>query len=53
MRDARDRLCEVIQEGLLDPDEFVVMVAKWLTNEEIEDMMDANYINLKELCGWD
>ena len=50
-RDARDRLCEVVQEGLLDPDIFVVMGAKWMTNDEIIEMCDANEINLARLCG--
>ena len=50
-RDARERLCEAVQEGLLDPDYFVVMVAKWLTNDEIIEMCDANEINLKQVCG--
>ena len=50
-RDARERLCEAVQEGLLDPDMFVVMVAKWMTNDDIIEMMDANEINLRQLVG--
>ena len=51
-RDARERLCEAVQEGLLDPDYFVVMVAKWMTNDDIIEMCDANEINLKILTGY-
>jgi hypothetical protein len=51
-RDARERLCEAIQEGLLDPNNFVVMVAKWMTNDDIIEMCDANEINLKTLTGY-
>ena len=51
-RDARERLCEAVQEGLLDPDNFVVMVAKWMTNDEIVEMCDANQIKLKILTGY-
>ena len=51
-RDARERLCEAVQEGLLDPDYFVVMVAKWMTNDDIIEMCDANEINLKRLVGY-
>ena len=51
-RDARERLCEAVQEGLLDPDMFVVMVAKWMTNDDIVEMCDANEINLKSLTGY-
>tara|TARA_B100001079_G_scaffold263826_1_gene267473 strand:+ start:652 stop:825 length:174 start_codon:yes stop_codon:yes gene_type:complete len=49
-RDARERLCEAVQNGLLDPDYFVVMVAKWMTNDEIVEMCDANEINLARMC---
>ena len=51
-RDARERLCEAVQEGLLNHDYFVVMVAKWMTNDDIIEMCDANEINLKQLCGY-
>ena len=51
-RDARERLCEAVQEGLLDPDMFVIMVAKWMTNDDIIEMCDANEINLKSLTGY-
>ena len=51
-RDARERLCEAVQEGLLDPDYFVTMVAKWMTNDEIIEMCDANEINLRDLTGY-
>ena len=51
-RDARERLCEAVQEGLLDPDMFVVMVAKWMTNDDIIEMMDVNEINLRQLVGY-
>jgi|TARA_Y100000310_G_scaffold216592_1_gene217633 hypothetical protein len=51
-RDARERLCEAVQEGLLNPDMFVVMVAKWMTNDDIIEMMDANEINLRDLTGY-
>ena len=51
-RAARARLCEAVQEGLLDPDYFVTMVAKWMTNDDIIEMCDANEINLKILTGY-
>jgi hypothetical protein len=51
-RDARERLCEAVQEGSIDPNYFVTMVAKWMTNDEIIEMCDANEINLKVLTGY-
>ena len=50
-RDARDRLVEATEDGMLDPQTVVMMVAKWMTNDDIIDMMDANEVNLARLCG--
>ena len=50
-RDARERLCEATQDGLLDPQTVVEMVARWMTNDEIIEMCDANEINLARMCG--
>tara|TARA_B100000902_G_C27268147_1_gene894794 strand:+ start:1213 stop:1371 length:159 start_codon:yes stop_codon:yes gene_type:complete len=51
MKDARDRLVEATEDGLLDPQTVVMMVAKWMTNDEIIDMCDANELNLARMCG--
>ena len=50
-RDARDRLVEATQDGLLDPQLVVMMVAKWMTSDEIIEMCDANEINLARIVG--
>ena len=50
-RDARDRLVEATEDGLIDPQMVVMMVAKWMTSDEIYDMCDANEINLARMCG--
>ena len=50
-RDARDRLVEATEDGLLDPQMVVMMVAKWMTSDEIYDMCDANELNLARMCG--
>ena len=50
-RCGRDRIVEATQDGLLDPQEVVLMMAKWMTSDEIYDMCDANEINLARILG--
>ena len=50
-RCGRDRILEATQDGHLDPQEVVLMMAKWMTSDEIYDMCDANEINLARILG--
>ena len=50
-RCARDRLLEATQDGYLDAQTVVEMVARWMTSEEIVDMCDQNEVNLARMCG--
>ncbi len=50
-RSARDRLLEATEDGLLDPQVVVEMVARWLTSDEIIEMCDHNEINLARICS--
>lgn len=45
-RDARDRLLELVEEGLVDPQYVILAFCKWNTREDIEDMCHANEIEL-------
>lgn len=45
-RDARDRLLELVEEGLVDPHYVILAFCKWNTREDIEDMCHANEIEL-------
>jgi hypothetical protein len=45
-RDARDRLLELVEEGLLSPEHVVLMFCKWNTREDIERMCHANEVEL-------
>ena len=42
MNDARERFIEMVEDGMLDPMSAVVMCAKWMTNDDVEEMLDAN-----------
>jgi len=50
-RCGRDRLLEATQDGYLDPQTVVEMVARWMTSDEIYEMCDQNEINLARACG--
>lgn len=47
-RDARDRLLELVEEGLIDPNYVILAFCKWNTREDIENMCHANEIELWE-----
>ena len=42
---ARDRLIELVEDGVLDPLMAVKMCAQWMTNDEVEEMLDANELS--------
>ena len=46
MRNSRDRLLELIDEGLVDPNYVIMALVKWSTSDDIEDMCHANEIYL-------
>jgi len=45
MSDARDRLIELVEDGMLDPMMAVKMCAKWMSNDEVGEMLDANELS--------
>ena len=45
-RDSRDRLLELVEEGMIDPQYVILAFCKWNTHEDIEDMCHANEIQL-------
>ena len=45
-RDSRDRLLELVEEGMISPHYVVLAFCKWNTRQDIEDMCHANEIQL-------
>ena len=43
--DYRDRLIELVEDGVLDPMMAVTMCVKWMTNDEVGEMLDANELS--------
>jgi hypothetical protein len=43
--DYRDQLIEMIEDGMLDPMMAVMMCVKWMSNDEVGEMLDANELS--------
>lgn len=45
MIDARDRAVELVEDGMVDPMMMVMMCLKWMTPDEVAEMLDANELS--------
>jgi hypothetical protein len=45
MNDARERFIQMVEDGMLDPMSAVVMCAKWMPTDDVEEMMEANELD--------
>jgi hypothetical protein len=43
--DNRDRVIEMVDEGILDPMMALTMALKWMSNDEVAEMLDANELS--------
>ena len=43
----RDRLYDLATEGVISRDTLVIMVCKWMTSDDIEEMLDANELSAR------
>ena len=41
----REKLIELVNEGILDPMMALEMCARWMTNEEVGEMLDAHELS--------
>ena len=47
MSDNRDRLIELVEDGMIDPMMALTMCAKWMTDDEVGEMLDANELSAR------
>jgi hypothetical protein len=45
MQMSRERLIELVEDGNLDAAMAVTMCAKWMTDDEVAEMLDANELS--------
>ena len=43
----RDRLLDLVDNGTIDAEGLAIMVAKFLTNDEVEKMLDLNELSAR------
>lgn len=41
----RDKLIELVQDGMLDPMMALEMCASWMSDDEVGEMLDANELS--------
>ena len=46
VRKATNKVLEMIDEGLLDPKDIVMMCLKWMSEDDVKEMCKANEIDL-------
>ena len=45
MTDFRDQVIEMVDDGILDPMMALTMCLKWMSNDEVAEMLDANELS--------
>ena len=45
VREQTDRLLEMVDDGNLDPMMALIMCVKWMSEDEVAEMMDANELS--------
>ena len=46
-RSATDKVLEMVDEGLLNPRDVLLMALKWMSEDDVKEMCTANEINLE------
>ena len=50
MREATDKVLELVEEGILDRDEVIMACVKYMSEDEVRDMFRSNFYELYEEC---
>ncbi len=48
VRKTTNKVLEMIDEGLLNPKDIVMMCLKWMSEDDVKEMCKANEINLED-----
>ena len=44
-QDYRDRAIELVEDGLVAPMTMIIMCLKWMSNDDAQEMLDANELS--------
>ena len=42
---SRDKMIELVEDGMVDAKEMVIMCAKWMSEDDCAEMLDANELS--------
>ena len=45
MSNSRDKALELVEEGLVSADDMLVMALKYMSTDDVEDMLDCNELS--------
>ncbi len=45
MVDSRDKVLEMVEDGLISADQALLMCLKWMSQDDVDGMMDMNEIS--------
>jgi len=43
--DARDKALELVEDGMVSAEDMLVMALKYMSNDDVEDMLDCNELS--------
>ena len=43
--DARDKALELVEDGMVSAEDMLVMALKYMSTDDVEDMLDANELS--------
>ena len=53
MTDARDRALELVEMGMVTAEDMLTMCLKYMSTDDVEDMLDANELSARFHEDWD
>ena len=45
MSNSRDKALEIVEEGLVSADDMLIMALKYMSTDDVEDMLDCNELS--------
>ena len=45
MNNSRDKALELVEEGLVSADDMLIMALKYMSTDDVEDMLDCNELS--------
>lgn len=51
--DARNRALELVDMGMITADTMLAMCLKWMSTDDVEEMLDANELSARFQEDWD